>query len=153
MKKIVIDKDYPGLIDDGWRYRIIGNLSAEIIQIDVPLFVTGSIKAGEWIKAGESIEACGWINSGRSIKAGGSINAGEWIEMGGIKTDNLYLFNGTFTFNVWIMDTHLKIGCKIKTKEEWLKIYSSEHGKDLAEKMGDNGSMWAIREVIKGFCS
>ena len=90
MKNIIVTPNYPGLIDEGRRFRIDGSLQADgQIKIDLgrkPIFVSGSIEAGESIKAGGSIKA-GWsikagegIDAGWSIKAGGSVEAGWSIE-------------------------------------------------------------------------
>ena len=82
---MVIDKKYKGLIDEGWRYKIEGNIATtEGLEIDLDkgLYIKGFIKAGWYIKAGRFIEAGGYIEAGRSIKAGGSIEAGGYIEAG-----------------------------------------------------------------------
>ena len=176
MDKIIVDENYAGLVKNGSYYKLEGNLTGEIIEITIPLYVTGSIEAGtsikasawieagrwieasewievgKWVKAGKWIEAGKWIKAGGSIKAGESIEAGESINLFGIKTEKLFLFHGTFLFHIWIMDTHMKIGCQLKTKEEWLKIYNSEAGEKLAQSMGDDGSMWAMKDIIIGFC-
>jgi hypothetical protein len=93
-----IDKKFKGLVKEDFRYVFYGDIeTTESLEIDLDmgLFVTGRIKAGEsikaggsieagWsIKAGESIEAGGSIESGGSIKAGWSIQAGESIKAGG----------------------------------------------------------------------
>ena len=85
---MVINKKYKGLIDEGWRYKIEGDIeTTEELEIDLDkgLYVSGSIKTGEYIKAGgfieagEYIKAGGFIEAGWFIKAGGSIEAGEMI--------------------------------------------------------------------------
>lgn len=73
MKNLIITREYPGLIDEGYRYKIEGNLSSQAsidIQLDNGLFVDGYIDAGGSIKVG-------WY-----IKAGESIGAGEYIKAG-----------------------------------------------------------------------
>ena len=109
-----------------------------------------SIEAGEWIKAGRSIEAGGSIKAGEWITAGGSITAGEWIEMYGITTSSLFLFHGTFRFTVFIMDTHIKIGCQLKSKDEW-REWLKDANESKAKSLGDNGSMWAMRDMLARF--
>jgi hypothetical protein len=81
-----IDKKYKGLKNVGWRYELDGDLITDEhleIDLDMGLFVKGSIEAGEYIKAGGSIKA-GWsIEAGEYIEAGGSIKAGWYIKAGG----------------------------------------------------------------------
>jgi hypothetical protein len=50
MENLVITKGYQGLVDDGYRYRLDGNLISDTnidIQLDKGLYVQGFIKAGE----------------------------------------------------------------------------------------------------------
>ena len=71
--KMVIDKKFKGLVKEDFRYVFYGNIETTEdleIDLDMGLFVTGSIEAGWYIKADESIDA------GESIKAGGYIEAG-----------------------------------------------------------------------------
>ena len=74
------------LIDEGYRYKIQGNLISEseidLTDLDKPLYVIGYIEAGKSIEAGGSIKAGGSIEAGGSIKAGGFILAGEFILAG-----------------------------------------------------------------------
>jgi hypothetical protein len=145
--ELIIDENYKGLKGYGCSYLYDGDIVFRgSIIVNVNLFVSGSIEVGGSIKAGKWIEA-------RSIKAGKwiearSIKAGEWIEMYGIRTRSLIIINGTITSPVWVMDTHIKIGCHLKTKKEWLEIDTEKK----AEKLGDDGSMWANRKLIKSFC-
>ena len=70
---MVIDKKFKGLVKEDFRYVFYGNIETTEdleIDLDMGLFVTGSIEAGWYIKADESIDA------GESIKAGGYIEAG-----------------------------------------------------------------------------
>ena len=70
---MVIDKKFKGLVKEDFRYVFNGDIeTTESLEVDLDmgLFVTGSIKAGRDIEAGWSIEA------GESIKAGGYIEAG-----------------------------------------------------------------------------
>ncbi len=68
------------LIDEGYRYKIEGNLSSDkhidLTDLDKRLYVTGYIKADGYIKAGECI-----IEAGECIRAGGSygITSGLYI--------------------------------------------------------------------------
>ena len=87
-----IDKNYKGLVKEDNRYVFNGNIMTTEnleIDLDMSLYVTGSIKVADYIIAGEDIEAgefikAGWsIEAGGSIKAGGSIEAGESIKAGG----------------------------------------------------------------------
>ena len=149
-----IDKNYPGLKEKYGYYILDSDLiSEDDLIISIPLLVNGEIKAGGCIKAWEWIEAGGWIKAREWIEAGGWIKAGGWIEAGGwiyifkIKTKNLYFINGTFAFNILVMDTHLRIGCQLKTKKEWLDVTE-----DQAKKLGDDGSMWKHREFIWRLC-
>jgi hypothetical protein len=212
---MIIDKDFAGLADCGNYYKYDGKIvTNDILDIRVPLFVTGLIKAdewiearewieaggsikagkwieagksikadewieaGKWIEAGGSIEADGWIEAGKwiqavkwikaggrieadewiqadewinadgrieadeSIKAGGRINAGKWIEMYGIRTKTLKIITG-MVHVIWILDTHIKIGCEMKPKEAWTQITEEQ-----AKEMGDDGSIWAIRDAL-----
>ena len=50
---MIIDKNYKGLIDEGYRYKIEGDIeTTEFLKInlDKGLYVTGSFKAGESIR-------------------------------------------------------------------------------------------------------
>ena len=84
MKILKTDKR---LIDEGNRYKIEGDLiseeSLDLTDLDKGLYVTGSIKARESIKAVWYIEAGGYIKAVWSIEAGWSIKSGRSIESGG----------------------------------------------------------------------
>ena len=83
---MVIDKKFKGLVKEDFRYVFNGDIeTTESLEVDLDmgLFVTGSIKAGRDIEAGWSIEAGEFIEAGRYIKAGWSIDAGESIKAGG----------------------------------------------------------------------
>jgi hypothetical protein len=136
------------------------------IEAGVSIKAGGSINASEWIKAGWSINAggrinaswsinaggrinaSGWIKAGVSIKAGGRINAsgwikaGKWIKMYCIRTKTLKIITG-MVHVIWILDTHIKIGCEMRTKEAWTQITEEQ-----AKEMGDDGSIWAIRDAL-----
>jgi hypothetical protein len=82
---MVIDKKFKGLVKEDYRYVFNGDIkTTESLEIDLDmrLFVTGSIKAGEFIEAGGSIEAGEFIEAGWSIKAGEFIEAGWSIKAG-----------------------------------------------------------------------
>jgi len=82
--KIISQKDLEKF-KDGFGYKIDGNAEFSYTAIfDGRLEVEGylEIKAGDWIKAGDSIEVGSWIKAGYSIKAGSYIEAGSWIEAG-----------------------------------------------------------------------
>ena len=75
-----IDKDFKGLKNVGWRYEYDGDIKTDeslVIDLDMGLYVSGSIKAGGYIEAGGSIKAGEYIEAGEYIKAGGYIEAGE----------------------------------------------------------------------------
>ena len=81
-----IDKNYKGLVKEDNRYVFNGNIMTTEnleIDLDMSLYVTGSIKVADYIIAGEDIEAGEFIKAGWSIEAGGSIEAGESIKAGG----------------------------------------------------------------------
>jgi UDP-3-O-[3-hydroxymyristoyl] glucosamine N-acyltransferase len=83
---MIIDKNFNGLVNVGWRYEYQGNISTTDsikIDLDMGLYVYGAIEAGRYIKAGGSIEAGWYIKAGGSIEAVGSIKAGGYIEAGG----------------------------------------------------------------------
>ena len=88
---MVIDKKFKGLAKEDFRYVFNGDIeTTESLEIDLDmrLFVTGSINAGGSIKAGWDvkvgwhIEAGGYIEAGGHIEAGRSIEAGVYIEAG-----------------------------------------------------------------------
>ena len=57
---MVIDKKFKGLVKEDYRYVFNGDIETTEnleIDLDMRLFVTGSIEAGGSIKAGWSIEA------------------------------------------------------------------------------------------------
>ena len=115
---MIIDKDYPGLILKNGLYYYDGSMKTEeSIDIKIPISVSGSIESG------------------------GSIT------MAGIKTKSLFILLGTLRHNVWVMDTHIKIGCLMMEKSQWIEITES-----MAKDMGDDGSMWAIRDMLLKFC-
>ena len=83
-----IDKKFKGLVNEGWRYRFdddIETTESLEIDLDMGLFITGSIEAGGFIKAGESIEAGGSYG----VVAGLSITCKTTLSFG------LRLFAGT----------------------------------------------------------
>ena len=153
---MIIDKEFKGLADEGYRYRYDGGIvSAGSIEIklDKGLYVTGSIKAGRSIKADQSIKACrfieageyitagrfieaggsikaGWsIEAGRSIKAGRYIEAGQSIVSQGIKTQKYFCILG-LRWPVYVWDTHIKVGCEMRSKEDW-QLMSEEDIKSM----------------------
>jgi len=93
-----IDKDYKGLIDEGYRYKIEGDIittESLVIDLNKGLYVTGCIEADGDIKSGWSIEA-GWF-----IKAGGSIESGGYIySVGSIKASWSIKANGSIEADV-----------------------------------------------------
>ena len=98
-----ITKEFKGLIDEGYRYKIEGNLisiESLIINLDKPLHVSGHIKADGSIEAGWSIKAGGSIEAGEHIKAGDGygISAGLKITSKTTITCNLKLFAGIYTW-------------------------------------------------------
>ena len=82
---MVIDKKFKGLVKEDFRYVFYGNIETTEdleIDLDMGLFVTGSIEAGWYIKADESIDAGESIKAGEFIEAGEYINAGWYVEAG-----------------------------------------------------------------------
>ena len=80
-----IDKNYKGLVKEDNRYVFNGNIMTTEnleIDLDMSLYVTGSIKVADYIIAGEDIEAGEYIKAGWFIKAGGAIIAGGYIKAG-----------------------------------------------------------------------
>ena len=78
MEKLVITKDYQGIVDDGYRYKLNGNLISATsidIQLDKGLYVQGFIEAGGSIKAGGSIEAGEGILAQLAITCNGTLKA------------------------------------------------------------------------------
>lgn len=76
---MLIDKNYKGLIDEGIKYRIEGDLKTDEsleINLDKWLYVSGCIKAGEGIKAGLGIKAGFSITCKLLLKFGIKIFAG-----------------------------------------------------------------------------
>jgi len=88
---MIVNKDYKGLKNVGWRYELKGDLISDEdikIELDMNLYVSGSTEAGWGITAGCGIEA-GWgitagdgIEAGCGIEAGWGITAGDGIEAG-----------------------------------------------------------------------
>ena len=83
---LIIDENYPGLIVEGWRFRLSGEIEtagslivrlAKGLVVEKNIEARGRIEAGWRIKAGAGIEAGGSIEAGGRIKAGGRIEAGE----------------------------------------------------------------------------
>jgi hypothetical protein len=138
---IIIDEKYPALLTkDTTKFTYYGSIiSNGDIIINIPLVVTGSIEVGGSIKAG------------KRIKAGKSIEAGESIEMYGIKTQHLNILIGN-KYKIWIFDTHLKIVCQLKTKKEWIDIYNDKNAEEIVNELGDDGSMFKIRDFIFNLC-
>ena len=153
---MIVDRNFAGLVDMGGLYKLDGDLiTEESLDIKIPLFVTKSINADGWIEAGESIKAGKWIKTGESIKADWSINAGGSIKAGsvsmyGIKSSKLFIIHGLH-FTVWVLDTHIKIGCQLKSKKEWLKFSETATEQD-AKSLGDNGKMFAMKDLIIALC-
>jgi hypothetical protein len=120
VKELIIDENYEGIIDEGYRYVCKGSISFDfsiIVSLEKRLYVEGYIQAGKWIKAGESIQAGKWIKAGEWIQAGGSIKA-MFIMSFGHKGLKLIFING-LKYNIWRWGSMLKIGCKRHTIEEW----------------------------------
>jgi len=69
-----ITKDFPGLVDELWCFRFIGSIETEeSLEIDLGskwLIVSGSVKAGEGIKAGLSIRCHGELKFAFHLFAG-----------------------------------------------------------------------------------
>ena len=92
-----IDKEFKGLVKEDFRYVFNGDIeTAECLEVDLDmeLFVTGSIEAGGSIIASWSIEAGGYIEANWSIEAGGFIKAGWYIEAGGFIKAGWYIEAG-----------------------------------------------------------
>jgi len=121
MKILKTDKR---LIDEGYRYKIDGNLISDgdidLTDLHKELYVTGSIYAGGLIEAGKFIKAGGFIKAGEYIKAGGlieaggSIKAGKFIKAGGFIEAGEYIKAGGF----------IEAGWSIKAGKS---IYASQH--------------------------
>ena len=103
MNDLIIDKNYEGLVENKFNYKLNESVQCEgnlkivldkFLIVDGYIEARGSIKASRSIKADESIKAGGSIKADESIEAGGSIKAGGFIEAGwsikaggSIKTD------------------------------------------------------------------
>ena len=134
---MVIDKDYPGVEDrGGWHYypgSIVTNESVEVVG---------------WLKVG------GLLKVGGSLEVGGLLKVGGWLEVGGdmtidgIKTTTYMSSVGRFRYRISVYDTHARIGCQLKSKEEWLAILDRDDER-YAKALGDDGSMWANRDLIR----
>ena len=106
---MVIDKKFKGLVKEDFRYVFYGNIETTEdleIDLDMGLFVTGSIEAGRYIKAGwsidagESIKAGEFIEAGESIEAGGYIEAGEYINAGWYVEAGEFIEAGMFSKSI-----------------------------------------------------
>ena len=99
-----IDKEFKGLVKEDFRYVFNGDIeTAECLEVDLDmeLFVTGSIEAGGSIIASWSIEAGGYIEANWSIEAGGFIKAGWYIEAGGSIIASKYIEAGGYIIAGW----------------------------------------------------
>ena len=110
---MVIDKKFKGLVKEDFRYVFYGNIETTEdleIDLDMGLFVTGSIEAGRYIKAGrsidagESIKAGEFIEAGESIEAGGYIEAGEYINAGWYVEAGEFIEAGRYIKAGWSID-------------------------------------------------
>ena len=84
-KDVVVDENFPGLVDGGWCWKLAGSLKAEgslTIKLNRWLLVGEGIEAGRGIEAGEGIKAVEGIKAGWGIEAGSGIKAGDGIEAG-----------------------------------------------------------------------
>ena len=72
-QNIIVDENYPGLVDDGWCFSIKGALVTK---------GSISITLKKWFWVEKGIKAGGGIEAGGGIKAGGGIEAGWGIEAG-----------------------------------------------------------------------
>ena len=83
MKILKTDKR---LINEVLRYKIEGDLISNeeinLVDLDKPLYVTGCIKAGEYIRADKSIRAGEFIEASGYIDVNGFIEAGRYISSG-----------------------------------------------------------------------
>jgi hypothetical protein len=134
---MIIDKDYPGLEDRGGVYYYPGSIvTDESVEVVVPLKVGGSIEVG------------GSLNVGGWLEVGGWLNVGGDMTIDGIKTAAYLSVVGRFRFRISIYDTHARIGCQLKSREEWLAILDRDDER-YAKALGDDGSMWANRDLIR----
>jgi hypothetical protein len=122
---MIINKDFPGLIDKIGYYEFMGDIvSEESIDFKISVFVSGKINSSRGIKAGGGIEAGDWIRAGGGIEAGDWIEAGGGIKAGGgivffgVKSLSLYLIVGK-KWTIWVIDTHIKTGCEFHSKDKW----------------------------------
>ena len=93
-----ITKTDERLIDEGYRYKIEGDLISDkeidLMDLDKPIYVTGCIDVMGSIKASESIKACGSIWADGYIKACGSIEAGGSIWADGHIEAGMFIYAG-----------------------------------------------------------
>lgn len=100
---MIINAKTKGIKKESFRYVFEGSIETEeelVIELDMGLYVTDSIKAG------------GWIEAGGSIKAGGlsGIQAGLYITCKGILKFGLKAFAGICTWRT-ITDEEKTITC------------------------------------------
>ena len=159
METIVLNENYEGLIKRHGGFIYEGDLviGCDLI-IDIKLLVEGVIYAegciyakGD-ISAGLDIYAEGRIYAKGGISAKSGIYAKGDISILGIKTEFIALISGRFTFNILVMDNHIKIGCQLKTKKEWLALLRSDNAEELAKRIGDDGTMWENKRFIENLC-
>ncbi|MHB8096071.1 MAG: hypothetical protein ACYDEI_00235 [Erysipelotrichaceae bacterium] len=123
---MIIDKNYPSIIDCGGYFKINCDLVfVESIKIEVSLLVVGDIYSEGNISSKGDIYSKGNISSKGDISSEGDIYSKGDIFMMGIKTTHIMIINSNIGYKIWVMDTHIKIGCKFYSKDEWLRFNES----------------------------
>ena len=152
---LVIDKNYPGLIDCGGYYKIDKIETTESIYNKLNLYVSneirsgghissdceissgGDISSGGHISSGSHIRSDGYILSGGGIRSGGYIRSGGGITVFGDKTEKYFCISG-LRYYICVADLKIKIGFNLYTKKEW-----EEFTDNKIEKMdGEQGLRW-----------
>ena len=151
MEKIIIDENYEGLVKRNNYYyieKIELNCNVEIkinLEVGDSLKVGGWLEVGGWLKVGDSLKVGDWLKVGDSLKVGGWLEVGDslkvrgWLEVGefkkilNLKTKYCVLIH--LEYYIILLENHIKIGCKLYSKEQW----GNFSDKEILEMDGKKG--------------
>ena len=119
----------------------------ENIECYGDIWCYGNLRCDRRIWSYGNFRCRGNLLCGGGFRCDGNFQCDGDIWMQGVKTKSLLFLHGTPKYRVLIMDTHIKIGCRLKSKAEWLTVTE-----DQARDLGDDGSVWAMRELLVPFC-
>ena len=121
MEKIIIDENYEGLVKRN-NYYYIEKIELNCnVEIKINLEVGDSLKVGGWLEVGDSLKVRGWLE------------VGEFKKILNLKTKYCVLIH--LEYYIILLENHIKIGCKLYSKEQW----GNFSDKEILEMDGKKG--------------